>query len=324
MSDVVVKDIVGKWMQYQKRYCKKSSMDCYRKIWRNYLSPAFGEKSLADLSRRGIELWMQKERKTHSLNTCRLILSELRSILRYAEQRYSISIDINRLHLAGKKDRRKGAISRQNHDRIMTAAMVDNSSTATAILLALLLGMRLGEICALQSGDVDMEQRRINIRHTVSRVSQKAKEKIVASRRMVFKTKLIVTKAKTETSIRQIPLPDILYSRLKSICHDCKPDDYILSMRKDQPLDPRTLEYRYKNWLMAQDVPYVNFHQLRHSCATMIYENTSDINAVKELLGHANISTSLDYYVHTSEDHLRHIIDDIGSHSNDVAEAERL
>lgn len=77
-----------------------------------------------------------------------------------------------------------------------------------SILLGLFLGIRIGEICGLKWNDIDFTNNTISINRTAQRIKNLEKNKI-------NKTKLIVTKPKTESSIRVIPLPKILIPILK-------------------------------------------------------------------------------------------------------------
>lgn len=85
-----------------------------------------------------------------------------------------------------------------------------------------------------------------------------------------------------------------IFKSLKKICND---SNYILS-NDIKPIEPRTYRNYYKTLLMKLGIPHIKFHGLRHSFATRCIENNSSIKTVSSLLGHANITTTLNLYVH--------------------------
>ena len=62
----------------------------------------------------------------------------------------------------------------------------------------------------------------------------------------------------------------------------------------------RTLQYRFRRFLERLEIPVRNFHILRHSCATRCIEYGMDIKSLSEILGHADVQTTLRMYVHPS------------------------
>ena len=90
-----------------------------------------------------------------------------------------------------------------------------------------------------------------------------------------------------------------------------QPDSYLLTDGEIVP-DPRAMQYRYKVLLERCGVRYRNFHCLRHSYATRCVERGVDVKSVSELLGHADVRTTLRLYVHSSMDYKRRAVEGIG------------
>ena len=114
---------------------------------------------------------------------------------------------------------------------------------------------------------------------------------------------------KTENSERWVPIPKEMLRMLQTARK--QPDSYLLTGGEIVP-DPRAMQYRYKVLLERCGVRYRNFHCLRHSYATRCVERGVDVKSVSELLGHADVRTTLRLYVHSSMDYKRRAVEGIG------------
>ena len=75
------------------------------------------------------------------------------------------------------------------------------------------------------------------------------------------------------------------------------------------PTEPRTYRNYYRQFMQSLGLPAMKFHGLRHSFATRCIESKCDYKTVSVLLGHSNISTTLNLYVHPNMEQKRHCID---------------
>ena len=121
-------------------------------------------------------------------------------------------------------------------------------------------------------------------------------------------TELIIDKPKTKNSIREIPMTRDLLALVRPLKKIVRGDFYVLT-NAAEPTEPRT--YRtYFNKLQHQlGLPKMRFHGLRHSFATRCIESKCDYKTVSVLLGHSNISTTLNLYVHPNIEQKRKCID---------------
>nr|WP_279288925.1 site-specific integrase [Catenibacillus scindens] len=123
------------------------------------------------------------------------------------------------------------------------------------IFICLYSGMRLGEICALQWSDIDINLKVFHVRRTVQRIYLKGQE---------HASKIIIGTPKTQTAVRDIPIPTHLW---KILCKKKKQFGKNFCIISDQDkvfLDPRTYQINYKKYLTQCGLPYRNFHALRH------------------------------------------------------------
>ncbi|MBR1443328.1 MAG: site-specific integrase, partial [Firmicutes bacterium] len=171
-----------------------------------------------------------------------------------------------------------------------------------AVELCLSLGIRIGELCALQVSDFNFEKGFLTINKSVQRV----KNISVNS----SKTKVIISSPKTNFSERQIPLPKDLTNKILMYFneHSLKDNDFLFCSKKGKQLDVRTIQKNFSSMLKKCGIRPVKFHILRHTFATMWVNKNLNVKALSEILGHSNINTTLSLYVHPSIDAKREMM----------------
>ena len=153
--------------------------------------------------------------------------------------------------------------------------------------IALSLGLRRGEILGLRPEDIRLEQRELRITGTIQRI----------------RGKLVRTTPKTKTSIRTLYLPETVYQRLSDHLErqqTVHPNaQYVFVSSRGTAIDPRNLLRRFKRALKHAGLPEtIRFHDLRHSCATFLIAQGEHPRVIMAILGHAQISTTMDIYGH--------------------------
>ena len=116
------------------------------------------------------------------------------------------------------------------------------------------------------------------------------------------KTSLLVSIPKSSASYRIIPMPEFVQNYVRSFngSDDRNQDSYCISVNEKEPMDPRTLQYAYKRLLKLLEIPYLNFHCLRHTFATRCVTCGWDVKTLSEVLGHSDIKITMEYYFHSS------------------------
>ena len=111
------------------------------------------------------------------------------------------------------------------------------------------------------------------------------------------RTELIVNTPKTTNSNREIPMNKELLSMVKPLMKVVNSNFYMLT-NDEKPTEPRTYRNYYHKLMAQLEIPKLKYHVLRHSFATRCIESNCDYKTVSVLLGHANITTTLNLYVH--------------------------
>ena len=116
------------------------------------------------------------------------------------------------------------------------------------------------------------------------------------------KTKLVIAEPKSANSLRTIPIPYCIMPMVRQFAG--KPGAYVLS-GTCKPVEPRTMQNRFKRILDNANLPSINYHSLRHAFATGALEIGFDIKTLSEILGHSSVEVTLSRYIHSSMDRKR-------------------
>lgn len=153
-----------------------------------------------------------------------------------------------------------------------------------AVLLAITLGLRRGEILALKWSDIDFKKHTVNINKSL----------VYSNRQIKIDT------TKTEKSNRVLLISNDLLNILEKEKHNgnASNDDYIILNLKNERFNPGSFARRYTELRDRKGLRKVRFHDLRHTNATIMYKSGIKTKVMQERLGHSNISTTLDIYTH--------------------------
>ena len=152
-------------------------------------------------------------------------------------------------------------------------------------MVALLTGVRIGELCGLQMKDICLSNNTISVNKTVQRIFDKRKGT----------TYIHIGPPKTKTSARTIPIPYLLGNIIKRFLSD-NPNQYFLT-GKSRPTEPRTYRQFFARFIKRHGLTKVKFHEIRHTFAVRAIEIPEfDIKSLSEILGHKNVSFTLNVY----------------------------
>ena len=178
---------------------------------------------------------------------------------------------------------------------------VEETKYKVAIILTIFTGVRLGELMGLEWQDVDFKNAIISINRSSQYLSDMG----------------VFTKTpKTESSIREIAIPEFIISLLeeyklwyeeqKSIYGELWTNSDRLFVQADgKPMHPSSISKWFVRYVITIGLPVINFHGLRHTNASLLVAQNVDIAVISARLGHAQISTTLDFYVHPLLSHNR-------------------
>lgn len=162
------------------------------------------------------------------------------------------------------------------------------------ILLAMYSGIRPGELSAAQCRHIDVSCAIFKVRFTMQRIKNPDPSGP--------KTKVIIDTPKSKKSIRDIPLIDDLVLLARNLYQGIPPNAFLLTGEQGRFMEPRLLEDRYAKILEHLKIKGKNLYSIRHTFATTFYQKTHDVKSLSEILGHSDVKTTLNRYVHPCED----------------------
>lgn len=163
-------------------------------------------------------------------------------------------------------------------------------------------GLRVGELLALRWQDIDLDKNALNVRQSLGRIK-------TFDEGSSAKSKLAFGEPKTKAGKRLIPLPHHVVSLLKQhkrnqaeeklkLGSGFNKENLVFCSLSGTPIDPKNFDRKFKSILKRAGLEKINLHILRHTFATRMLELNEHPKVVQEILGHANISITLDTYSH--------------------------
>lgn len=299
---LTVKELFLCWLQAMETEVKASTYARYRMIVERHIIACFKDMPAVDLTAHKLSTYL-REKAVHgrldgkgglSPKTVRDLGIVVKTAMKYGRKRFGLVNDIFEAELPAYKQRCIETLSACETTLIAQAVVAQPDISKVGFLLALNSGLRLGELCALRWSDIDFYEGVVSVSRTVIRIGDGN-----------GKTKLIMQTPKSDTSVRRIPLPMDMVQLLKQFR---AAENTFLLTGKNVPMEPRTYQYRYKSFMIQHGLRYRCFHTLRHSYATRCLESGIDVKTLSELLGHADISTTLKLYTHPSLEHKKQCV----------------
>lgn len=292
-------EVLDAWLQSKRINIKESTYAHYLRLVDLHIRPSLGKYPVSKISTQLVEKYIERQlsdgRLDHSgplaPKTVSDILTIVKSSFEYASYNaLPVSCNLSKLSIK-KKDKEMRVLTQMEQDALVKVLTNEMDLCKLGVLVSLYTGIRIGELCALQWGDINLQTATMKIRKTMQRITD---NNIGAAR----KTKVIITEPKSRCSIRDIPLPAFLVKILQNYAAD--PKAYILSGDKVRYLEPRTMQNRFKSYVKERQIEQANFHALRHTFATRCVEIGFELKSLSEILGHANVNITLNRYVHSS------------------------
>ena len=291
-------DVVAKaWIRDNAHKWKESTKYRYKEKLDIYILPQFGKRKFSDICTAEIESFISKiqtegmpGREPVGTSTARSVLTVLKQIRIHA-LKMDHQVRFNPECIAVRSHKTEIMVFSENEEKKLVSYLKSNTDeTGAGLLTCLFTGIRVGELCALNYDNIDLEEGVIHIRATMQRLpDQSGGSK---------KTKISIDKPKSECSIRDIPINKDLLEVLRRFY---KPGAFLLTGEKERFVEPKTMENRFKSILKKCGLKPVGVHTTRHTFASRCIERGMDPKTLSEILGHANVATTLNTYVHSNK-----------------------
>ncbi|MBQ2785748.1 MAG: site-specific integrase [Oscillospiraceae bacterium] len=291
------------WLKDSQLSLKGASVYRYENLLNTHILPDFGNRCIGQITGTDINSFLATKLvsgrvdRTGGLSPSyvRSIMLVIKAVLSYASENQMCLPLQSKISKPQTIAKELPVLTQNAQESLVNTCLTQIDETKVCILLSLYAGLRIGEVCALEWEDIDLDNRLIHVRKTVSRVSGTTKNSTGST--------LVITQPKTIASFRDIPICTWLIPVLKQL-HDTRRSSFVASSHAEF-VSPRTFDYRYHKLLKTAGIQSINYHALRHTFATRCIEVGVDVKTLSELLGHTDASITLNTYVHSSMERKR-------------------
>ena len=287
-----VQEWIMQWISLRCAGLSARTVAQYNDLVRRFVGPTLGKTPITELMSADVAKLLQSICDTGHTRTAELVYVLLNAALRAAYQHHIINQNPCDLILRPRHYARQTQfLPPEELHRFAMWCLRHPSTWSTAWLLAMICGLRRGELCGLRWSDVDLRQGEIHICN---------------QRQVIPGRGTVEAVPKSRSSVRTIPLPAELVRVLRAqLARQTETrlktgidTPYVVSGANNRPVCPHTLDNVLPSSLAAAGVPRITLHGLRHSMATAGLSAEVPMRVLQQLLGHASMSTTARIYTH--------------------------
>jgi integrase len=301
VEDMLFADYMLEWLEMTKHSIATITYSSYSNMVKTIIEPYFRKLgiSLKDLQARDIQTFYTVQLKRVKANTVIHYHANIHKALRYA-----VKTDLIASNAADKIERpKKDVFVGSFYDSDEVNAMFEaahGTKLEIPILFGAFYGLRRSEIIGLKWNAVDFVNDTFTIKHTVTSCNIDGKHIIIAS-----------DTTKTKSSMRTLPLVPEFKEKLlalkeeqeinKKLCgrsYDKNYLGYICVNEMGERVNPSYVTTAFPKLLEKNGFRKIRFHDLRHSCASLLLANGVSMKQIQEWLGHSDFSTTANIYAH--------------------------
>ena len=300
-EEILFADYMEEWLEIVKTSIATVTYSSYSMMVKKTIAPYFRKRKikLVDLTAKNIQDFYLSELKRVSANTVIHYHANIHKALKYA-----VKLDLIPTNPADKIERpRKGSFKGSFYDteemKLLLEA-VKGTKFEIPVMLAAFYGLRRSEVLGLKWDAVDFDKNTITIKHTVTTCELDGKRILVKEDR-----------TKNKASMRTPPLVDFVKEKLLSLKAEQEENrmlcgrsyikdfiGYICINEIGDLIKPGYLSVEFPKLLEKKGLRRIRFHDLRHSCASLLIANGVPMKQIQEWLGHSDFSTTANIYTH--------------------------
>lgn len=300
-SNMDFADYLLQWLAVAKSRIKPTTFSSYQNIVTRILVPYFREKKirLCDLEARHIQQFYTEKLKEVTPNSVIHYHAVIHQALKYA-----LKTDMVTQNVATKVDRPKKNTFQPTFldaDEMQKLfEVVKNTKLELPVLTAAFYGLRRGEVLGLKWDAIDFKRETITIKRTVTETEIDGKHVLLEQE-----------SAKTKSSLRTLPLVASFKQYFENVkaaqelnktvcgnCYNTEYEGYVFVDEIGNLMKPEYLTTYFPKYIQKHGMPKMRFHDLRHSCASLLLANGVPLKQIQEWLGHSDFSTTANIYAH--------------------------
>ena len=287
-------DCCDEWLCLNRDCLKASTYVKYKGILEKHIKPRLGRCPVRALSSLGVEKFSHQLLYEEGLSpkSVKDILTLLHAVLRHFHKQFPEFLPLIEIAYPKVPKNEMRVLSREEQLRFTQYLLQDMDNGKFGVLLALLTGMRIGEVCALRWEHISLSEKTVYICETMQRLQD-------FSNAGASKTHIVISEPKSNNSTRLVPLTDYVV-RLCEERRCVNPAAFVLTGEARSYIEPRVMQYRLQRYTKECGLTGVHFHTLRHTFATRCVEVDFEIKSLSEILGHASPRITLERFVNSS------------------------
>lgn len=292
------------WIEQRRKKCSATTIDEYTRMAKKYIQPYFDGKgmTLAKLTAGDLEDYYTELTTILSANTVLKQHAIIRSTLQWAFKHKWVQGNVADLVEREKREKPKLDQPYSTEEIAALLKALHGKLIYVPVLLAALFGLRRSEVLGLRWSAIDFEAKTLTVKTTV--VRQHEGEKV--------KTVVREDTTKTESSARTLPLCEFTVKELlrikrqqeryRALCGDCYDTrylDFICVNQMGTLMNPDYVSQTFAKELKKNGLRHIRYHDLRHSCATILQGMGYSMKDIQTWLGHSDYNFTANTYVHT-------------------------
>lgn len=299
--DILFADYLEQWLEVEKSTVSVVTYSSYCNQVKSIIVPYFRKKkiTLAALSAKDIQDFYQDQLKRVSASTVIHYHANIHKALKHAVKMDMIASNpADKVERPKKEKFQEGFYSNDELDRLFEAAA--GTRLELAIMFGAFYGLRRSEIVGLKWEAIDFAQNTFTIKHTVTSCNLDGKSVVIAK-----------DTTKNKTSRRTLPLVPAFREKLlklkeeqeynRQLCGRSYNKDYLEYIYVNEigeRIKPGYITTQFPIFLERNGFRRIRFHDLRHSCASLLLANSVPMKMIQEWLGHSDFSTTANFYSH--------------------------
>ena len=287
--NVILLDFIERWIEGRKSEISPSTYRNYQHMAEHHMRNYFGEIQLREVSYQTIEGYYQYlQEQGLSSTTIQHHHMLLQSVFREACKREIILRNPIEFVSKPKRQRPKANYYSEQEARQLLGA-IKGTKLELPFTLALAYGLRRSEVLGLRWQDIDFENQTLLVCHSVI-------EGIDDGKRVVCQKDTL----KQAASYRTLPLFEPIITLLQKEWEHKKvfKPVYVCSDRYGDVMKPDVVTHDFQKFLAENGMRHIRFHDLRHSCASLLIAKHTPLIQVQHWLGHSTMITTADLYSH--------------------------
>lgn len=301
-ENILFIDFMKKWLKIIKSYVEETTYCGYEKLINGRMTTYFENKKviLQTIKAQDIqEFYQYLIENGLSGNTVKHYHANIRKALQYA-----VKTDVIISNPADKVELPKIDTYNAKHytseEILKLLKLIENTKLETPVVLSCFYGLRRSEVVGLKWSAIDFTNKTVLINHTVTQITSNHSNKLVKK-----------DKTKTKSSTRTLPLLPVIENYLlelkekqkqnKIICgnsYNQEDLDYICVDNMGTLLNPDYVSHTFSKLLKKNNLRVIRFHDLRHTCASLLLAEGINMKQIQVWLGHSNYNTTANIYAH--------------------------